>query len=107
MGTDMQRNYPVVKKTVPTLYFIGVTTTKSSIVKVFPLWMEVLGRPEIVLEGVDCKIHDEPGSLPAGRCPDQVRSAVNWSAGNNPQNRSADRGARHVRLPGPLCADHR
>jgi shikimate dehydrogenase len=60
MGTDMQRNYPVVKKTVPTLYFIGVTTTKSSIMKVFPLWMKVLGREEVVMEGIDCKIHDEP-----------------------------------------------
>ena len=52
--------YPVVTKTVPTFYFIGVTTGKSSINNVFPLWMKVLGRPEIVLEGMDCKIHDEP-----------------------------------------------
>jgi shikimate dehydrogenase len=52
--------YPVVTKTVPTFYFIGVTTGKSSINKVFPLWMKVLGRPEVVLEGLDCKIHDEP-----------------------------------------------
>ena len=52
--------YPVVTKTVPTFYFIGVTTGKSSINKVFPLWMKVLGRPDVVLEGMDCKIHDEP-----------------------------------------------
>ncbi len=52
--------YRVVKKSVPTFYFIGVTTGKSSIMKVFPLWMEVLGRPEVVMEGVDCKIHDDP-----------------------------------------------
>lgn len=52
--------YPIVTKTVPTFYFIGVTTTKSSIMKVFPLWMQELGRPEIVIEGVDCKIHDDP-----------------------------------------------
>ena len=45
-------------KTVPTFYFIGVTTGKSSINKVFPLWMKELGRPEIILEGVDLKIHD-------------------------------------------------
>jgi shikimate 5-dehydrogenase len=44
---------------VPTFYFIGVTTSKSSIMKVFPLWMEVLGRGEVVIEGVDCRIHDE------------------------------------------------
>src|SRR5450759_174705 len=53
-------NYPIVKKTVPTFYFIGVTTGKSSIMKVFPLWMKVLGREEVVMEGVDCKIHDDP-----------------------------------------------
>lgn len=51
--------YPIVKKSVPTFYFIGVTTGKSSIMKVFPLWMKVLGREEVVMEGVDCKIHDE------------------------------------------------
>ncbi|GAP13153.1 shikimate 5-dehydrogenase [Longilinea arvoryzae] len=56
----MQKQYPVVKKTVPTFYFIGVTTKKSSIMKVFPLWMKELGRPEIVIEGVDLKIHDDP-----------------------------------------------
>lgn len=53
-------NYPVVKKSVPTFYFIGVTTGKSSIIKVFPLWMKVLDREDVVLEGTDCKIHDEP-----------------------------------------------
>lgn len=56
----MKATYPIVTKTVPTFYFIGVTTGKSSIMKVFPLWMKVLGREEVVMEGVDCKIHDEP-----------------------------------------------
>ena len=55
-----KENYPVVTKSVPSFYFIGVTTGKSSIMKVFPLWMKVLGREEVVMEGVDCKIHDEP-----------------------------------------------
>ena len=55
-----QGNYPVIKKSIPTFYFIGVTTTKSSIMKVFPLWMKILGREEVVMEGVDCKIHDVP-----------------------------------------------
>jgi shikimate dehydrogenase len=54
------QNYPVVKKKVPTFYFIGVTTTKSSIMKVFPLWMKILGHEEVVMEGVDCLIHDDP-----------------------------------------------
>jgi shikimate 5-dehydrogenase len=52
--------YPVVTKQVPTFYFVGVTTGKSSIMKVFPRWMEVLGRPEVVIEGIDHKIHDVP-----------------------------------------------
>jgi shikimate dehydrogenase len=52
--------YPVVKKSVPTFNFIGVTTGKSSIMKVFPLWMKVLGREEVIMEGMDCKIHDDP-----------------------------------------------
>lgn len=53
-------SYPIVKKTVPTFYFIGVTTGKSSINRVFPLWTRALGRSEVVLEGIDCKLNDEP-----------------------------------------------
>lgn len=49
----------VVEKLVPTFYFIGVTTSKSSIMKVFPLWMKEMGYPDVVMEGVDLKIHDE------------------------------------------------
>ena len=60
MEHDPRTKYQVVTKPVPTFYFIGVTTGKSSIMKVFPLWMKVLGREEVVMEGVDCKIHDEP-----------------------------------------------
>jgi shikimate 5-dehydrogenase len=54
----MIEHFPVMYKDRPTFYFIGVTTTKSSIMKVFPLWMDVLQRPEVVIEGVDLKIHD-------------------------------------------------
>lgn len=63
MNTEVkthEETYPVVTKSVPTFYFIGVTTGKSSIMKVFPLWMKVLGREDVVMEGVDCKIHDDP-----------------------------------------------
>ena len=52
--------YNIEEKTIPTFYFIGVTTGSSSINKVFPLWMDVLGRPDVILEGIDHKIHDEP-----------------------------------------------
>lgn len=54
------QDYDVVAKEAPTFYFIGVTTGKSSINKVFPLWMQEMGRPEVVLEGIDHAIHDEP-----------------------------------------------
>lgn len=53
-------DYKITTKTVPTFYFIGVTTSKSSINMVFPLWMDVIGKPEVVLEGIDHAIHDEP-----------------------------------------------
>lgn len=53
-------SYPITRKTVPTFYFIGVTTGKSSIMRVFPKWMEVLGRNEVIIEGIDLKIHDDP-----------------------------------------------
>lgn len=56
----MQNQFPIIKKDQPTFYFVGVTTHKSSINKVFPLWMKELNRPEIVLEGIDHKIHDDP-----------------------------------------------
>lgn len=52
----------ITRKEVPTFYFIGVTTGSSSINKVFPLWMEVMGRPEVVLEGIDHPIHDDPAN---------------------------------------------
>jgi shikimate dehydrogenase len=51
--------FSVVSKDRPTFYFIGVTTGKSSIMKVFPRWMEVLGRPEITMEGIDLEIHGQ------------------------------------------------
>lgn len=50
----------IAAKTVPTFYFIGVTTGRSSIMRVFPRWMQALGRPDVILEGVDLKLHDDP-----------------------------------------------
>jgi len=60
VDTSESKKYVIVKKDVPTFYFIGVTTKKSSIMKVFPLWMKEIGREEVIIEGCDCKIHDEP-----------------------------------------------
>ena len=52
--------YPIITKTKPTFYFVGVTTGSSSIMKVFPRWMQALGRHDVVIEGIDHLIHDEP-----------------------------------------------
>ncbi|MBN1993180.1 MAG: shikimate dehydrogenase [Anaerolineae bacterium] len=50
----------IIKKKVPTFYFIGVTTGQSLIMKVFPRWMKELGRPQVVIEGIDHPLHDAP-----------------------------------------------
>ena len=55
----MENQYKIITQLKPTFYFIGVTTSKSSIMKVFPLWMNVLGRSEIQMQGIDLLIHDE------------------------------------------------
>lgn len=52
--------YPPASK--PTLYFIGVTTGKSSIRKVFPAWAAFLGLADAVLEGMDFRLHDDPAA---------------------------------------------
>lgn len=44
------------KQTKPTMYFIGVTTTQSSIMKIFPKWTEILGI-DAQLVGYDAPIH--------------------------------------------------
>jgi len=42
-----------------TMYFIGVTTGKSSIMQVFPKWMEALGV-DLQIKGIDLPIHADP-----------------------------------------------
>lgn len=44
----------------PTLYFIGVTTARSSIMKVFPAWAERLGLDGAVIKGIDFPLHAAP-----------------------------------------------
>ena len=46
--------------TRPTLYFIGVTTGQSSIIKVFPLWAEYLKLGDVEIKGLDFPVHDKP-----------------------------------------------
>lgn len=51
---------PSTPLTSPTMYFIGVTTAESAMMKIFPQWMAALGRPEVELAGYDCPLHAEP-----------------------------------------------
>lgn len=44
----------------PTFYFIGVTTGKSSIMKVFPKWADYLGLGDVEIKGIDLAVHDDP-----------------------------------------------
>ena len=44
----------------PTMYFIGVTTGASSIMRVFPMWARHLELGDCAIQGVDCAPHDDP-----------------------------------------------
>jgi shikimate 5-dehydrogenase len=46
----------------PTLYFIGVTTSQSSIMKVFPAWAEALGLKDAAIQGIDFPLHADPAA---------------------------------------------
>lgn len=47
----------VQSKGQQTFYFIGVTTAHSAIMRIFPRWMEALGRPGVTIQGVDLPLH--------------------------------------------------
>jgi len=49
----------------PTMYFIGVSTAQSSIMKVFPRWAEYLGIADAQLTGIDFPLHAEPDAYRA------------------------------------------
>lgn len=49
--------FDFIPATVPTMYFIGVTTTKSSIMKVFPLWAKELELDDVIIKGIDLPLH--------------------------------------------------
>jgi len=51
----------------PTLYFIGVTTKSSSIMKVFPAWADLLGLGDVTIKGID---------FPPGASAEAYRAAV-------------------------------
>lgn len=56
-----------VIRAVPTMEFIGVSTKRSSIMRIFPRWAEVLGLDDARLEG---------RNLPLDASPDRYRGAV-------------------------------
>ena len=56
---------PYRPATQPTLYFIGVTTRQSSIMRVFPAWARHLGLEDAVIEGIDFPLHAEPAAYRA------------------------------------------
>ncbi len=53
-----KRTYSPAQK--PTLYFIGVSTGQSSIMKVFPEWAKYLNLGDCQILGLDFRQHDEP-----------------------------------------------
>jgi shikimate dehydrogenase len=52
--------YDIVRRDRPTMYFVGVTTGSSSIMRLFPVWAGILGLGEAQLIGVDCPLHADP-----------------------------------------------
>ena len=54
------RNTSYAAASKATLYFIGMTTGKSSIMRVFPRWAEHLKLGEVAIQGIDCQWHDDP-----------------------------------------------
>lgn len=65
--------------TRPAMFFIGVTTGKSSINKVFPRWAGPLGLGDCELRGMDFPMHDDPA---------RYREAVDFIK-NDPLTRGA------------------
>ena len=60
MTKIIKDGFSIETKDEKSFYFIGVTTTKSSIMKLFPLWIKELGFGDIKIYPCDLKIHDEP-----------------------------------------------
>ena len=44
---------PITRQSVPTMYFIGVTTGQSTMTRLFPYWAALLGLGEAQLVGID------------------------------------------------------
>src|SRR5437868_11826580 len=64
----------VVRRDRPTMYFIGVTTGQSSIMRLFPVWAGILGIADAQLVGVDAPLHADAGIYRAAV--DQIKDDV-------------------------------
>lgn len=49
----------------PTFYFVGVTTGQSASRRIFPAWMQTLGRHDVAWVGLDFPMHDDPANYRA------------------------------------------
>jgi shikimate 5-dehydrogenase len=54
---DASMSLPLVRADVPTIHFIGVSTSQSSIMKAFPRWAAELGLPGVAIRGVDLPLN--------------------------------------------------
>jgi len=59
-AADSPRDLDVVTRDRPTMYFIGVTTSQSSIMRLFPEWVTILELGDAELVGVDLPLHADP-----------------------------------------------
>ena len=53
------------------MYFIGVSTGASSIMRLFPRWMDALNLSHVSITGVDFRLHDNP--LNYRRCVQEIK----------------------------------
>ncbi len=86
---------PFEAATQRTMYFIGVTTGRSSIMKVFPAWSDHLGLGA-VMRGIDF-LPTRSRALSRGRFVYQERSALAGRAGDHAQGQSPQGFARAIR----------
>ena len=49
------------------MYFIGVTTGQSSIMRIFPIWAKALGL-DACIKGIDITLHAGEASVTAWGC---------------------------------------
>jgi shikimate dehydrogenase len=56
----MINHYQFFATNRPKFYVIGINSSKSAIMNVFPLWMKVLEKPEVIIESIDLVNNDTP-----------------------------------------------